>query len=263
MSTAAARNEGRGLHGNLRSWNSVMALLHSGQGVAMLLLSSAFALPVTASFLAYDPVAGRLEPHPETLFNVWIGPVVASFLFVSALAHGLLALPGLHGWYTRNLVRRINYARWAEYSVSSSLMIVVVAMLVGIYDIASLMLIVGMNATMILFGWMMEVHNQTTTRTDWTAFNFGSFAGLVPWIAIAVYLFGSGSEAGGPPGFVYGIFGSIFLFFNVFALNMWLQYRKVGPWRDYLYGERMYIILSLTAKSVLAWQVFIGTLRPV
>ena len=39
-------------------------------------------------------------------------------------------------------------------------------------------------------------------------------------------------------------------------------HKKVGPWRDYLYGEFMYIVLSLVAKSLLAWQVFAGTLRP-
>jgi hypothetical protein len=82
-------------------------------------------------------------------------------------------------------------------------------------------------------------------------------------VAIAIYLVGSGNEAGGPPGFVYAIFFTIFLFFNSFAVNMVLQYKKVGRWRDYLYGERAYIILSLVAKSALAWQVFAGTLRPV
>jgi len=41
---------------------------------------------------------------------------------------------------------------------------------------------------------------------------------------------------------------------------MVLQYKKVGPWRDYLFGERMYVLLSLVAKSALAWQVFGGTL---
>jgi hypothetical protein len=41
---------------------------------------------------------------------------------------------------------------------------------------------------------------------------------------------------------------------------MWLQYRRIGPWRDYRYGERGYIVLSLTAKSALAWQVFGGAL---
>jgi hypothetical protein len=43
---------------------------------------------------------------------------------------------------------------------------------------------------------------------------------------------------------------------------MVLQYRKVGRWKDYLFGERMYIVLSLVAKSLLAWQIFFGTLRP-
>ena len=64
------------------------------------------------------------------------------------------------------------------------------------------------------------------------------------------------------PDFVYGIVISLFLFFNSFAINMWLQYRKVGRWKDYLFGERMYIVLSLVAKSLLAWQIFFGTLRP-
>jgi len=85
----------------------------------------------------------------------------------------------------------------------------------------------------------------------------------MPWVVIRIYLFGAGSGVGGPPGFVYGIFGSIFLFFNVFTINMVLQYKKVRPWLDYLFGERVYILLSLCSKSVLAWQVFAGTLRPV
>jgi hypothetical protein len=62
------------------------------------------------------------------------------------------------------------------------------------------------------------------------------------------------------PGFVWGIFVSLFLFFNSFAVNMWLQYRRVGPWRDYLFGERAYLVLSLVAKSALAWQIYAGAL---
>ncbi|HYN57806.1 MAG TPA: hypothetical protein VES03_11470, partial [Motilibacterales bacterium] len=54
------------------------------------------------------------------------------------------------------------------------------------------------------------------------------------------------------PGFVYGIIVSLFLFFNVFALVQYLQYKQVGRWADYLAGERTYITLSLVAKSLLA-----------
>lgn len=49
---------------------------------------------------------------------------------------------------------------------------------------------------------------------------------------------------------------------NLFPVNMVLQYKKVGRWKDYLYGERGYIMLSLVAKSLLAWLVFAGTLQP-
>lgn len=240
----------------LRRWNAAMGVLHLAQGAAMLALASAFSLPVTSSFLRMDTVTDKLVAVPDELVRLRIGPLVAGFLFLSALAHGLLASPWLHRWYERNVSRGINPARWVEYSLSSSLMMVVIAMLVGIYDIASLILIFALNATMILFGWLMELHNQTTQRTNWTAFWFGCFAGAVPWVA--VYLAG----AADPPGFVYGIFASLFVFFNVFAVNMLLQYRRVGRWRDYLYGERVYMLLSLFAKSALAWQVFAGTLQP-
>jgi hypothetical protein len=59
---------------------------------------------------------------------------------------------------------------------------------------------------------------------------------------------------------VYGIIISIFLFFNCFAVNQWLQYRRAGRWADYVFGEIVYVVLSLTAKSVLAWQIFANTL---
>ncbi|MBU0976626.1 hypothetical protein KJ918_07545 [Patescibacteria group bacterium] len=35
-----------------------------------------------------------------------------------------------------------------------------------------------------------------------------------------------------------------------------------GKWKDYAFGEKVYILLSLFAKSALAWQVWGGTMRP-
>jgi hypothetical protein len=83
----------------------------------------------------------------------------------------------------------------------------------------------------------------------------------VPWICITIAIVVSTTEGDGVPGFVYGIFVSLFLLFNCFAVNQWLQYKKRGRFADYLYGEKVYIVLSLIAKSALAWQVFAGTLN--
>jgi hypothetical protein len=141
-------------------------------------------------------------------------------------------------------------------------MIVLIAQLTGVVDLAALIAVAFANAAMILFGWIMEVVNPPDRGPWWTPFWFGCIAGAGPWVAIATYLVVNVNQPGaeGPPGFVYGILVSIFLLFNCFAINQWLQYRRVGRWRDYVFGESAYVVLSLTAKSALAWQVFANTL---
>jgi hypothetical protein len=250
--------------GRLRWFNAGMAFLHAVQGALILAMSTGFALPVTTSFLQFDESTETLVTNPNTIGEIELAPMVALFLFISAAAHGILTLPGVYQWYERNLARQINYARWYEYSISASVMIVVIAMLVGMYDLVGLILIFSLNAAMIFFGLAMEAQNRGAERVNWTPFILGCVVGIVPWVAISLYLLAPASRSvGDVPTFVYGIYVSLFLFFNVFAVNMFLQYRRIGPWRDYIFGERAYIILSLTAKSALAWQVFAGTLRDV
>ena len=240
-----------------------MGVFHLIQGLIMLYISNDFKLPVTTSYLNFDLPTKSLTPDLVTIFDVKIGPIVASFLFMSAMAHFFLVLPGIYEWYVNNLRHKINYARWIEYAFSSSVMIVVIAMLCGMYDLSSLIMLFALNASMNFWGMMMEKHNQTTENTNWMAFVFGCFVGIVPWIVLAMYFYGATAEyADSIPSFVYWILGSLFLFFNCFAINMFLQYKKVGPWKNYLFGESAYILLSLVAKSLLAWQVFSGTLRP-
>jgi hypothetical protein len=93
-------------------------------------------------------------------------------------------------------------------------------------------------------------------RTTMLPFWFGTLVGLAPWVAIAVNVVGAEMV----PGFVYGIVVAQFVFFFSFGLNQWLQYRGVGRWADYAFGEKGYLVLSLVAKSVLAWQIFGGSL---
>lgn len=248
---------------NLRTYNIVMGFFHFVQAVLMVVLSNDFTLPVVTNYLKFNTQTLSLQPLMESFTDLRVGYLVASFLFLSSIAHFTISLPKVYEWYVANLKKGINYARWYEYSLSSSVMIVVVAMLVGVYDLSTLILLFFINMMMILFGLMMELHNQTTKKTDWTSYIFGCIAGAIPWVVIALYLFGSGDGENKAPDFVYWIFFSIFLFFNSFAFNIVLQYKKIGKWSDYTFGEKVYILLSLVAKTLLAWQVFAGTLRPV
>jgi hypothetical protein len=247
----------------LRRFNLIMGFLHLLQGILMLVLSNDATYPIYTYFLQFNTETFSLSPNPELVYDLRFGPAVAAFLLISAVAHFYLATIG-YNRYVGNLQKGMNPIRFYEYALSSSLMIVLIGMLVGLWDLGALILIFGINAMMNLFGILMETINQQTEKTDWTAYIYGCIAGIVPWIVIVMYFLGAINSSGAePPGFVYFIIPTIFVFFNIFAVNMVLQYKQVGRWKDYLFGERFYIILSLTAKTVLAWTIFAGTLAPV
>ena len=241
----------------LRRYNVVMGALHAAQAVAVLILANGFTLPVVATFMKNAP--GAEAPSITHLFDFRYAWGVAAFLIVSALAHFVIASPQYFPRYIAGLAKGRNYARWVEYSISSSIMILLIAMLVGISDAAALLALAGVNASMILFGLLQEKYEAPGKKVSLISYWFGVIAGAVPWIAITLYLIEPGVSAS-PPAFVYGIFFSLFVFFNCFAIVMVLQYKKIGKWKDYVYGESTYVLLSLVAKSLLAWQVFAGTL---
>jgi hypothetical protein len=239
----------------IRRLNVIATALHAVQAVVVLLLANDFALPVMARYMGGPPGSGLSETaRAGELRTAW---AVAAFLLISAVAHFLVAFP-LKTRYEGWLERRMNPARWVEYSVSSTLMVIVILQLCGIDELASLILAAAANISMIFFGWLQEKYEQP--GRGMLPFWFGCVAGAAPWLTIVAYLFSPGAAPASPPGFVFGIVVSLFVFFNCFAVNQWLQYREIGRWREYLYGERAYLILSLAAKSALAWQVFGGTL---
>ena len=238
-----------------------MGLVHLIQAVVILVLSRTFILPINGTFLKFNVATQNLEPTTKMLFELSLPILIVLFLFMSAAAHFIIATV-YNKKYNDNLDKGINKARWIEYSLSASTMMVAIVLLVGIYDAMSLLMIFMLVAIMNLLGLVMEIHNQTTKKTNWISYWVGCLAGAIPWIAVAFYMWLGADNGSKAPDFVYWIFVSIFLFFNCFAINMVLQYKKIGPWKDYLYGERMYIILSLIAKTLLAWQVFAGVLRP-
>ena len=251
----------------LNVWNWVMAGLHLAQGVAVVVLSQDRLFPVSTNYLTIDTIkdsgaAPTLVPATRNLFDINLAYVVAAFFFMSAIAHLYIATV-YRKKYESDLSKGINKARWFEYSLSASTMMIGISMLVGISDLSTLLLIFGTTSVMNLMGLMMEVHNQSTTKTSWLSFWIGTKSGLLPWLAVGLYMWGSNQYGEGTiPTFVYFIYGSMFVFFSSFAVNMYLQYRKKGKWANYLYGERAYMVLSLVAKSLLAWQVFAGSLRP-
>ncbi|MEQ1873858.1 MAG: heliorhodopsin HeR [Ilumatobacteraceae bacterium] len=238
----------------LRRWNIGLAVLHAAQAALILVMASDFAITITSTYPQGPP--GTPLSSPQQLFDVPIGSAIAVFLLLAALDH-LATATFARSTYESDLRRGINRFRWVEYSFSATLMILLIASYSGITDITAVVAIAGANTAMILFGWLQERMNPPgRTSTTMLPFWFGTIAGVAPWIAIWVNVIGAQTV----PGFVYGIVVAEVIFFFSFGLNQWLQYRGVGRWRNYAYGEKVYLVLSLVAKSVLAWQIYGGSL---
>ena len=144
------------IYTGLRRFNIVMGFLHLVQGILMIVLSNDTTYPIYSNFLRFEQETFSLTPDPQVFYELRFGPAVAVFLLLSAVAHFALATFG-YNWYVRNLKKGMNPARFYEYALSSSLMIVLIGMLVGFWDLGGLILIFGINATMNLFGIMMEL----------------------------------------------------------------------------------------------------------
>ena len=255
------------MQNRLIGFNLKMGLLHFVQGTAILILALTidtfrdFRPTIFGRFFeVFDNTNGVVYgPATQELFDLPFGIIVSLFLLLSALFHFLIAVP-FKDKYLAWIDKGINPLRWYEYALSSSLMIVLLGALFGLLTIEAVILVFLINASMNLFGLLMEKMNPLDRKeTDWTAHWFGWVAGLAPWLVIVVYMFNNGDLSQLPwfviPGLIF-----YFLTFNLFAFNQYFQYKKIGPWEDYVFGERMYVWLSLFGKSILAWVVFLGIL---
>jgi hypothetical protein len=255
---------------SLRRWNRFLAVAHGAQFVLMLVVSSTTTLfePIVPTIrpILTDGQFSGVEPSSVLLVSFPLAYLIASFFAMSSIAHFFAGWP-MRSRYEGWLARGMNPLRWVEYAFSSTVMIVAIAYISYITEFTALVAIAGSNVAMNLFGWSMEAANEGREKVDWKHYIFGCIAGIVPWIAILSIVVAFSAQDGLPaeaqiPAFVYVIIGSLFVAFNIFAITMVLQYRRIGRWRDYLVGEKTYMVMSLVAKSLLAWQVWSGTLRP-
>jgi len=256
----------------LTRYNFIAGVLHLFSAIALTSILVQIKVqgyfPVTADWMqgppGFDPVTDPRWPGPQhvVLFTLNLGGAIIAFLLLSAIFHFAIISPFFKKRYFEGLANTHNYFRWAEYALSSSIMITAIMLLNGFTDFAGLIAVFAVNASMILFGALQEKYEKPGNGKA-LPFIMGCMTGIVPWIIIGISAFRPGYEGDNQiPGFVIGIIVTIFIAFNTFGINQALQYRQVGKWKDYLFGERVYITLSFAAKSLLAWQVFSGAIIP-
>lgn len=247
----------------LQNFNRKAGFLHMVQAALMfLVLNYEFKIPIVTRFFGETPEG--IRPVTDVLVDLPVVVVAPVFILLSALFHFFIASPFYVRKYEANIRKGMNPMRWWEYSLSSSLMLAVLLMMGGLNDLPSVVFVFSLNLIMNLMGLMMELYNQDREKVSWLPYNIGVFAGIVPWIIGGLYFWVSTSNvADSIPWYAKAGFLLTFVFFNSFAVNMWLQYKKLGKWKKYEYGERAYVVLSLVAKSALGWVLVLGTMNQV
>ncbi len=248
---------------SLRRWNVWLSVIFVTQAVAILLFSKPRDVAITTNYVTHDPLAigHPLVPAFRHLFDVNLAAAVALLLLVAGIAHCVVATT-YRSRYENELTRGVNRVRWAEYALSTGVILSLLGLLVGVRDVASLVMIFGVSVAVHSLGLLVGLHGKGQ-QAEWPFWGAACAAGLLPWIVFGVYIFGT--EVYGMthyPVYVYWIFGSMAVLSFGFVANLYLQHKQRGKWASYIYGEKVYMVVSVIAKTALAWQIFAGILKP-
>jgi hypothetical protein len=183
--------------------------------------------------------------------------VVAAFFVVSAIAHGGNASLW-RAFYERQLALCRCPTRWAEYSVSASVMITAIAVGVGVREYTLLFALGALIATTMSFGLLTELYAIPASQGAWaTGFAMrmlphalGYMPQVAAWLVIVVGFYDEANPDGrAAPWFVHVILWTELAFFFSFGAVQVVQQAR-APAR-YWQGELMYQVLSLVAKGTL------------
>lgn len=254
-------------------WNVVCGSIHLAWAIACLFVglsngttASGFQIVAITSYPDWNQSPAGPVVASQVVYTVPFTALTSGFAWMAAAGH--LAVIFLFPLYLKDLRVGVNRFRWLEYGASSSLMMVLVAMLFGVWDVHLLFLIGVTNVVMNTYFYLHERYNTVGKEVDWTHFIFSVFIGIAPWAVILSYA--NSTQAGKVPVFVWAILILYILLFLAVPLNMFFQYNPSMldfygdevygfPGGGYYYGEKVYQVLSLLSKSILLWLVVGGT----
>ena len=193
----------------------------------------------------------------EIRLNVW----VAFLLSVSAATYFVLSTTGF-GWYIKNIRHRINYMRWLHHAISTSLMIAIVALLSGINSLLSLMMIILVSVAVTMSGLLMEMANERRRNVIWGAYKLAVSLIASGWLVMMItFLSIYWSTNRSLPAELLALYIIVTVLVATFSITMWFHYKRIGPWKDYLYSEKMYIVVNFLAKTAFAAVMYVGYFR--
>ena len=245
----------------LRTFNRAAATAHlllaAGLVYALVLLGEPVSLDGAAAVL----FGGRDVSVSAGQSTLFIGVALILFLLVSTVMHvRVSAATAFH--YTIGIKNGHNTYRWVDFALSSSLLLWVLAEITAIAHTGAFLVLLCANVALLVLGARLE-KTDASGRALYTGLLVGALLAALPWLALLFYVMGSGSTGETRPAvFVFSLVLTVFITTAAFTLNQLLPRFRVGPWRDFVFGEGVYIVLNLVTKAALAGQIVAVALLP-
>jgi hypothetical protein len=251
----------------LNRFNLVLGFLLLIEAVAIVVLSRTLSVPVTTNYLSTDALASQAAGHTvwapalKHLFDVNLAYAVAVCLAVAGVAR-LWVATRYRKTYETDLKQGINKSKRFEYIIGGGLVLLVLALVNGVYDVSTLLAIFGFTEILGLFSLIVERNKEVPVKQPRIAGKLMLVAAFAPWVILAIYLFGAqlyGDRS--LPAYIYFLDASIFLLAVIMSSIPVMQMRGRGKFADYVYSEKAYLLLNFVLVSAFAWQIYFGALR--
>ncbi len=171
------------------------------------------------------------------------------------------------GAYSKAIYNQNNYFRWIEYAISSTIMTFLVAIICGVKELNTMILLLVMNIGMILCGQIVEAAsgvNAMNIRIIGTVIGWVLLFGIFGVIMKTFFMtLQDGKDNNFTiPTWVYLIVFPLFVWYALFgAVSLYQAFGKHDLQR-YIRCEKFYILLSFIAKINLGVFIAFGLTRP-
>ncbi len=252
---------------SLNRLNVLLGFLLLIEAVAIVVLSKTMSVPVTTNYLSPDALASQAVGHTvwapalKHLFDVNLAYAIAACLAVAGVAR-LWVATRYRKTYETDLKKGLNKARRVEFIIGGGLILLVLSLVNGVYDVSTLIAIFALVEILGLFSLIVDVRSDIPVKQPRVAGKLTGVAALTPWLIVAIYLFGAqlfGDQS--LPAYIYFLDGSLFLLALAMGAIPFMQMRGRGKFAVHVYSERVLILLNFVLVTAFAWQIFFGILR--
>lgn len=247
----------------LKRLNITSAVLLFIQAVILLIIGNASggSRPVSLGYLSKDPLStatgGQASylPAGHHFFDISLLYILVFTLLAAALGY-LASATFWRSTYEADLSNSLNRLRWRFGALIGGLVMVTIGLLVGMSDLALLILVFGLSVGSHLFALLAEQLKSRLKAGEKLKYWGGIMPAILAWLAVALYVKASYIYGTGSPSYLYIIPAVMLVLFIAIALVRYKQLQRAGNWSDYMYVERTYIVLGLVSLTVLSWMVY-------